>query len=150
MALKEIAKLCANMSLLEREGPVQRLNERLKAAVAHRLTLSLVGKSGFWLSKRSEVHWGTWNRRVESDGGGMWSTVKQANSITLHALKDNNEVDNIRRNNDKIELVNDGEGDCSKGVNGVDRPGGLGIREYGSRRVIPFKSKKRMISRDLA
>ncbi|KAI9187427.1 hypothetical protein LWI28_028069 [Acer negundo] len=40
----EIAKLCANMSLLEKAGPVRLLQEGLMEAGAQRLALSLVGK----------------------------------------------------------------------------------------------------------
>ncbi|TXG57659.1 hypothetical protein EZV62_015488 [Acer yangbiense] len=44
MGSDEIAKMYAKLSLLEREGPVQRLQEVLKMASAQRLALSLVGK----------------------------------------------------------------------------------------------------------
>ncbi|KAK3205549.1 hypothetical protein Dsin_019595 [Dipteronia sinensis] len=41
---EDIAKLCANLTLLEIEGPVLRLQDGLKAAGLRRLALSLVGK----------------------------------------------------------------------------------------------------------
>ncbi|KAK4857825.1 hypothetical protein QYF36_006859 [Acer negundo] len=44
MRFDDIAKLCANLTLLEREGPVRRLQEELKKAGAQRLALSLTGK----------------------------------------------------------------------------------------------------------
>ncbi|KAK3226095.1 hypothetical protein Dsin_005957 [Dipteronia sinensis] len=44
MGSEENARLCANLNLLETEGPVQRLQACLMTAVAERLSLSLVGK----------------------------------------------------------------------------------------------------------
>ncbi|TXG48328.1 hypothetical protein EZV62_027622 [Acer yangbiense] len=44
MSSEDITRLCANMSLLEKEGPVQRPRVGLKKAGAQRLALCLVGK----------------------------------------------------------------------------------------------------------
>ncbi|KAK4853200.1 hypothetical protein QYF36_005236 [Acer negundo] len=44
MGPDEIANLCANMTLLETERPVQLLQVGLMTAAAKRLSLSLVGK----------------------------------------------------------------------------------------------------------
>ncbi|KAK4851338.1 hypothetical protein QYF36_014251 [Acer negundo] len=61
----EIAKLCANMSLLEKAGPVRLLQEGLMEAGAQRLALSLVEARelpfGAWLKASAPVK--TWNRR---------------------------------------------------------------------------------------
>ncbi|KAK3220206.1 hypothetical protein Dsin_014176 [Dipteronia sinensis] len=46
MGSEDIDSLCANMTLMEKEGPVLRLEEGLKSAAGmQRLALSLVGKS---------------------------------------------------------------------------------------------------------
>ncbi|KAK2656459.1 hypothetical protein Ddye_009511 [Dipteronia dyeriana] len=44
MSYDDIAKLCANMSLLEKKRPVQKLQEGLKRVGMERMALSLVGK----------------------------------------------------------------------------------------------------------
>ncbi|KAK3221492.1 hypothetical protein Dsin_008517 [Dipteronia sinensis] len=43
MGLEDISKLCERLSILDGEGPVQRLNVELKKTGANRLGLSLVG-----------------------------------------------------------------------------------------------------------
>ncbi|TXG71535.1 hypothetical protein EZV62_000114 [Acer yangbiense] len=40
----EISRLCASMTLLEKEGPVRILGNNLKMAALHKLSVSLVGK----------------------------------------------------------------------------------------------------------
>ncbi|KAK2659071.1 hypothetical protein Ddye_005604 [Dipteronia dyeriana] len=44
MNSEEIAMLCANMSLREKDGPAQRLKLDLRTAGVQRMALSLVGK----------------------------------------------------------------------------------------------------------
>ncbi|TXG66023.1 hypothetical protein EZV62_007298 [Acer yangbiense] len=44
MGNEDIATLCAQMNLLEREGPIRRLQDNLKVAGAQRLSLCLAGK----------------------------------------------------------------------------------------------------------
>ena len=44
MASEDIASLCASMSLIDREGPVQVLQDDLRVAAIQRLSVSLVGK----------------------------------------------------------------------------------------------------------
>ncbi|TXG71386.1 hypothetical protein EZV62_006321 [Acer yangbiense] len=44
MDLEDISQLCASLSLIEREGPVQKLEEKLKLVAIHRISVCLMGK----------------------------------------------------------------------------------------------------------
>ena len=44
MDSEDISRLCASLSIIEREGPVRKLGENLKLAAIQRLSLSLLGK----------------------------------------------------------------------------------------------------------
>ncbi|KAK1550725.1 hypothetical protein Q3G72_023708 [Acer saccharum] len=125
MGPEEIARLCVNMTLLEKEGPVRRLQDGLKIAGMQGLALSLVGKVLTNKMVHREAFMGVMGR--------VWSVWKVAGRVEMEFVSTNVYTFHFNSIEDQQKVLSGGPWTFDGTLLVLEEPAGRGDQLSGCR-----------------